>query len=427
MKSYKELLLEMLKPLSGNQMLKKIRRKYPDSFIQDSNFNETANTIVIRCTDDDLAREEFFGDDEEENERNKEKLNKLLSPYHWYITQTDNDRQVILIQQRDVNDIANIRTYDPANYLDDNDSVELIPNFSDIKQYGFIHVSPVAPSTLLRTGIRAKSSGTFDKHDEKRIYLFSLAPQYVTDRPNYHDLLSTAGNETRSLKALSDIMSDEGTMLNALICQFVEARNKYFKDDEDKIKYVYFIKNLQKPAKLYKDNAWTDLFTLDAVYTKDYNILPGDISYLGTIDQLENLTQRELDNTNVPSDRRSTVVGEIDTPDSTDEDNLESMRHLYYANIHARRVINLAVNLLSEQYGIDATPEEVVNSASKIIKYLHVSIAKIEKTLDNIQSADDLTEKEKRLFARRLYATVVDPIIATVLNDVNYNKVKTQR
>ena len=69
MKSYKELLLEMLKPLSGNQMLKKIQRKYPDSFIQDSNFNETANTIVIRCTDDDLAREEFFGDDEEENER----------------------------------------------------------------------------------------------------------------------------------------------------------------------------------------------------------------------------------------------------------------------------------------------------------------------------------------------------------------------
>ena len=427
MKSYKELLLEMLKPLSGNQMLKKIQRKYPDSFIQDSNFNETANTIVIRCTDDDLACEEFFGDDEKENERNKEKLNKLLSPYHWYITQTDNDRQVILIQQRDVNDIANIRTYDPANYLDDNDSVELIPNFSDIKQYGFIHVSTVAPSTLLRTGIRAKSSGTFDKHDEKRIYLFSLAPQYVTDRPNYHDLLSTAGNETRSLKALSDIMSDEGTMLNVLICQFVEARNKYFKDDEDKIKYVYFIKNLQKPAKLYKDNAWTDLFTLDAVYTKDYNILPGDISYLGTIDQLENLTQRELDNTNVPSDRRSTVVGEIDTPDSTDEDNLESMRHLYYANIYARRVINLAVNLLSEQYGIDTTPEEVVNSASKIIKYLHVSIAKIEKTLDNIQSADDLTEKEKRLFARRLYATVVDPIIATVLNDVNYNKVKTQR
>ena len=427
MKSYKELLLEMLKPLSGNQMLKKIQRKYPDSFIQDSNFNETANTIVIRCTDDDLAREEFFGDDEEENERNKEKLNKLLSPYHWYITQTDNDRQVILIQQRDVNDIANIRTYDPANYLDDNDSVELIPNFSDIKQYGFIHVSPVAPSTLLRTGIRAKSSGTFDKHDEKRIYLFSLAPQYVTDRPNYHELLSNSGSGGQGLKALSDIMSDEGTMLNVLICQFVEARNEYFKDDEDKIKYVYFIKNLQKPAKLYKDNAWTDLFTLDAMYTKDYNILPGDITYLGTIDQLESLTKRELNNTNVPSSRRDTAVGEIDTPDSTDEDDLEAMRHLYYANIHARRIVNLAVNLLGEQYGVDIAPEEVVNSASKIIKYLHVSIAKLEEKLDTIQSADELTEKEKRLFVRRLYATVADPIVAAVLKDKNYGKTRTQR
>jgi len=427
MKSYKELLLEMLKPLTGDQMLKKIQHRYPDSFLQADRFNDTANTIVIRCADDDLARKEFFGDDEEENERNKEKLNKLLSPYHWYVTQTNVERRAILIQQRDVNDISNIRTYDPANYLDDTDSTELVPNFSDIKQYGFIHVSPVAPSTLLRTGIRAKSSGTFDKHDEKRIYLFSLAPQYVTDRPDYHELLSNAGSGSQGLNALSDIMSDEGTMLNTLICQFVEARNEYFKDDEDKIKYVYFIKNLQKPAKLYKDNAWTDLFTLDAMYTKDYNILPNDITYLGTIDQLESITRRELNNTNVPSSRRDTAVGEIDTPESTDEDDLEAMRHLYYANIHARRVVNLAVNLLGEQYGVDTTPEEVCNSASKIIRYLYVSISRLESKIDSIQSADDLTEKEKRLFVRRLYATVVDPIVAAVLKDMNYGKFKTQR
>ena len=427
MKSYKELLLEMLKPLTGDQMLKKIQRKYPDSFIQDSRFNDTANTIVIRCVDDDLAREEFFGDDEEENERNKEKLNKLLSPYHWYVTQTNVELRSIMIQQRDVNDIANVRTYDPANYLDNTDSSDLIPNFSDIKQYGFIHVSPVAPSTLLRTGIRAKSSETFDKHDEKRIYLFSLAPQYVTDRPDYHELLSNSGSGGQGLKALSDIMSDEGTMLNVLICQFVEARNEYFKDDEDKIKYVYFIKNLQKPAKLYKDNAWTDLFTLDAMYTKDYNILPGDITYLGTIDQLESLTKRELNNTNVPSSRRDTAVGEIYTPDSTDEDDLEAMRHLYYANIHARRIVNLAVNLLGEQYVVDIAPEEVCNSAAKIVRYLHVSIAKLEEKLDTIQSTDELTEKEKRLFVRRLYATVADPIVAAVLKDKNYGKTRTQR
>lgn len=427
MKSYKELLLEMLKPLTGDQMLKKIQRKYPDSFIQDSRFNDTVNTIVIRCADDDLAREEFFGDDEEENERNKEKLNKLLNPYHWYVTQTNVKRQAIVIQQRDVNDIANIRTYDPANYLDDDSSTELVPNFSDIKQYGFIHVSPVAPSTLLRTGIRAKSSGTFDKHDEKRIYLFSLAPQYVTDRPNYHELLSNSGSGGQGLKALSDIMSDEGTMLNVLMCQFVEARNKYFKDDEDKIKYVYFIKNLQKPAKLYKDNAFTDLFTLDAVYTKDYNILPDDITYLGTIDQFESLTNHEVNNTNIPSSRRDTIVGEIDTPDSTDEDDLEAMRHLYYANIHARRIVNLAVNLLGEQYGVDIAPEEVCNSAAKIVRYLYVSIAKLEEKLDTIQSADELTEKEKRLFVRRLYANVADPIVAAVLKDKNYGKTRTQR
>ena len=427
MKSYKELLLEMLKPLSGDQMLKKIQHRYPDSFLQDSRFNDTANTIVIRCADDDLAREEFFGDDEEENERNKEKLNKLLSPYHWYVTQTNVYHQVIIIQQRDVNDIANIRTYDPANYLDDTNSDDLVPNFSDIKQYGFIHVSPVAPSTLLRTGIRAKSSGTFDKHDEKRIYLFSLAPQYVTDRPNYHELLSNSGSGGQGLKALSDIMSDEGTMLNVLICQFVEARNKYFKDDEDKIKYVYFIKNLQKPAKLYKDNAWTDLFTLDAMYTKDYNILPSDITYLGTIDQMESITHHEINNTNIPSSRRDTAVSEIDVPDSTDEDDLEAMRHLYYANIHARRVVNLAVNLLGEQYGVDIAPEEVCNSAAKIFKNLYNAILRIESKFDTIQSTDDLTEKEKRIYVRRAYATVADPIVAAVLEDKNYGKTKTQR
>lgn len=427
MKSYKELLLEMLKPLTGDQMLKKIQRKYPDSFLQDSRFNDTANTIVIRCADDDLAREEFFGDDEEENERNKEKLNKLLSPYHWYVTQTNVERQAIVIQQRDVNDIANIRTYDPANYLDNTDSSDLIPNFSDIKQYGFIHVSPVAPSTLLRTGIRAKSSGTFDKHDEKRIYLFSLAPQYVTDRPNYHELLSNSGSGGQGLKALSDIMSDEGTMLNVLMCQFVEARNKYFKDDEDKIKYIYFIKNLQKPAKLYKDNAWTDLFTLDAMYTKDYNILPDDITYLGTIDQLESLTNHEVNNTNIPPSRRDTIVGEIDTPDSTDEDDLEAMRHLYYANIHARRIVNLAVNLLGEQYGVDIAPEEVCNSASKILRYLYNAVLQLESKIYSIQTSDVLTDKEKRLFVRRLYATFADPIVAAVLNDKNYGKTRTQR
>jgi hypothetical protein len=427
MKSYEELLLEMLKPLTGDQMLKKIQRRYPDSFLQDDRFNDTANTIVIRCADDDLARKEFFGDDEEENERNKEKLNKLLSPYHWYVTQTNNVRQSIIIQQRDVNDIANIRTYDPADYLDNTDSTELIPNFSDIKQYGFIHVSPVAPSTLLRTGIRAKNSGTFDKHDEKRIYLFSLAPQYVTDRPDYHELLSNSGSGGQGLKALSDIMSDEGTMLNTLICQFVEARNEYFKDDEDKIKYVYFIKNLQKPAKLYKDNAWTDLFTLDAMYTKDYNILPGDITYLGTIDQLESITRRELNNTNVPSSRRDTAVGEINTPESIDEDDLEAMHHLYYANIHARRVVNLAINLLSEQYGIDASPKEVCDSASKIIRYLYNAVLRLESKIDTIQSTDDLTEKEKRLYVRRVYATVADPVVAAVLKDKNYGKTRTQR
>lgn len=428
MKSYKELLLEMLKPLTSDQMLKKIQRKYPDSFLQDSRFNDTANTIVICCADDDLAREEFFGDDEEENERNKEKLNKLLSPYHWYVTQTNEERRAILIQQRDVNDIANIRTYDPANYLDDANSDDLVPNFSDIKQYGFIHVSPVAPSTLLRIGIRAKSSGTFDKHDEKRIYLFSLAPQYVTDRPDYHELLSNSGSGGQGLKALSDIMSDEGTMLNVLICQFVEARNEYFKDDEDKIKYVYFIKNLQKPAKLYKDNAWTDLYTLDAMYTKDYNILPGDITYLGTIDQLESLTRREINNTNIPFSRRDTAVGEIDTPESTDEDDLEAMRHLYYANIHARRVVNLAVNLLGEQYGIDTTPEEVCNSASKILRrYLYNAVLQLESKIDSIQTANDLTDKEKRLYVRRVYATVADPIVAAVLKDKNYGKTRTQR
>ena len=427
MKSYKELLLEMLKPLSGDQMLKKIQRMYPDSFLQDHRFNDTANTIVIRCVDDDNAREEFFGDDEEENERNKEKLNKLLSPYHWYVTQTNDARRAILIQQRDVNDIANINTYDPANYLGDKSSDNLVANSADIKEYGFIHVSPVAPSTLLRTGIRAKSSGTFDKHDEKRIYLFSLAPQYVTDRQNYHDLLSNVAGGNLGLKALSNIMSDEGTMLNVLICQFVEARNEYFKDDEDKIKYVYFIKNLQKPAKLYKDNAWTDLFTLDAMYTKDYNILPSDINYLGTIDQLESLTRREINNTNIPSSRRDTAVGEINPQSEASREEISKMKHMYDTDIHARRVINLAISLLGEQYNVNVTTDEVIKSAAKIINYLETTVTRLYVKLSMMEMDDNLTDKEKRLYCRRFYAQVADPIVAMVLEDIDYGKARTQR
>ena len=427
MKSYKELLLEMLKPLTGDQMLKKIQRKYPDSFLQDSRFNDTANTIVIRCADDDLAREEFFGDDEEENERNKERLNKLLSPYHWYVTQTNVERRAILIQQRDVNDIATIRTYDPANYLDDANKDDLVPNFSDIKQYGFIHVSPVAPSTLLRTGIRAKSSGTFDKHDEKRIYLFSLAPQYVTDRPNYHELLSNSGSGGQGLKALSDIMSDEGTMLNVLICQFVEARNEYFKDDEDKIKYVYFIKNLQKPAKIYKDNAWTDLFTLDAMYTKDYNIMPQDVVYLGTIEELEEATKQEISNSNLSTSRRSTSIGEVDASEPIDQHDVAQLSNMYNDDIYTRRVINLATNLLKSQYNIEMTPQEVIKKASRIVSYLDRVMFQLAFKLKFIEMDGDLSDMTKRQFARRLYATVADPIVATVLADVDYGKVRTQR
>ena len=60
MKSYKELLTEMLKPLNGDLMLKKLQTKFDDVFLQSDRYNDTTNTIVIRCVDDDDAREGVY-------------------------------------------------------------------------------------------------------------------------------------------------------------------------------------------------------------------------------------------------------------------------------------------------------------------------------------------------------------------------------
>lgn len=423
MKSYKELLNEMFKPLSGDQMLRIIQRKYPSAILQAGRFNDTTNTIAIPCADDDNAYEEFFSRDEKANELNKKKLDDMLRPYHWYVNQTNDRRKAIVIQQRDIHDVNSTTTYDPSDYIDA-DKDELLSNEANIREYGFIHVTPIAPSILQRTGLRAKSSGTFDKHDEKRIYLFSLAPQFITNRENLSNELSSGSN---GLEKLATVMSDEGTPLSLLICSFVEARNNYFKDEEDKIKYVYFIKKLQKPAKLYKDNAWTDIYSLDALYTKDYNIMPQDVVYLGTIEELEEATKQEISNSNLSTSRRSTSIGEVDASEPIDQHDVAQLSNMYNDDIYTRRVINLATNLLKSQYNIEMTPQEVIKKASRIVSYLDRVMFQLAFKLKFIEMDGDLSDMSKRQFARRLYATVADPIIATVLADVDYGKVRTQR
>lgn len=423
MKSYKELLNEMFKPLSGDQMLRIIQRKYPSAILQAGRFNDTTNTIAIPCADDDNAYEEFFSRDEKANELNKKKLDDMLRPYHWYVNQTNDRRKAIVIQQRDIHDVNSTTTYDPSNYID-TDKDELLSNEADIREYGFIHVTPIAPSILQRTGLRAKSSGTFDKHDEKRIYLFSLAPQFITNRENLSNELSSGSN---GLEKLATVMSDEGTPLSLLICSFVEARNNYFKDEEDKIKYVYFIKKLQKPAKLYKDNAWTDIYSLDALYTKDYNIMPQDVVYLGTIEELEEATKQEISNSNLSTSRRSTSIGEVDASEPIDQHDVAQLTNMYNDDICTRRVINLATNLLKSQYSIEMTPQEVIKKASRIVDYLDRVMFQLAFKLKFIEMDGDLSDMTKRQFARRLYATVADPIVATVLADIDYGKVRTQR
>ena len=417
MKSYKELLTEMLKPLNGDLMLKKLQTKFDDVFLQSDRYNDTTNTIVIRCVDDDDAREYFFGDDEHMNKYHIKELNSFLKPFNWYVNQINDKRRSIVVQQRDIKDVTSTTTYDPGNFLNSSEDV-LVPSTANIKQYGFVHVTNITPEQMAQTGIRAKNSDTFDKHDEKRIYLFSLAPQFITSRPNLLATLSTYHEDRTGLKELAKVLTDESAPLATEICQFAKIRG---------VNYVYFVKKLQTPAKLYKDNAWTDTYTLDAMYTKDYSILPEDIVFLGTVKDLRFYSEKEIRDSQLDDDRRSTSVGEIDVSDPINPEDIKLVQDLYENDIHTRRAIHLAVYLLKTQYGVELTPEEVIKRSARIAEYLQHVMSRISLKMHMLQDDDDISDIAKQQYTRKYYMTIADPIIGAVLGDIDYGKIRTQR
>lgn len=420
MKSYKELLTEMLKPLDAHYMCRILMSKFHFTDLQTRIKHNSVDEIELLTNDDEHAKELFFSDDNEQNQKNIKILDKFLNKYHWYVNQVNANYEAILLQQRDVNDFSTTSTSDPANFKDGEEDLDVVT--SNIKEYGFIHVSKAPPEIVAKTGLRAKSSQTFDKHDERRIYLFSLAPQFVTTRENIVQKL-----EQGDLYSLTKLLSDCGSQLMMNVLAFAKERGA---------KYVYLIKRLQKPAKLYKDNAWTDFNHRDAIYTKDYNILPQDIVYLCTVSDLYTKTRvaglmKDLSTTS----ELSTAVDRIDLEGETFEDryniNLNDdykqyVDELYKDNLYLRRIINLASKLLAAEYNVKMEPTEVLYELARkkdVLDYVEEKSNEIEEKITNIRDTyGDSIAASQRI--RKVYTNFADFIMATVLEMIDYKNNK---
>lgn len=276
MERFKHFLTEMMQPVSLEQMQYILQSRlgiYAD--VQESktdleNYGTPELIVDFRQYIESLPEYAKLRDNIAKGEFVKNKFKeftKLLSTNQWYVNLVSDSCEEFLIKARDTHAI------DKTGYINYNDEIE----DRSLYQYGFIHVSKVKPEILLKTGLRAKSSKTYDKHDEKRIYLFPLADTFDV-KHGYND---DANVNDISLKTISLMkLSDE--TLGSSIANMADMINAEF---------VYYIKKLQKPAKLYHDDRYDVEITNTAVYTKDYNIPAENIEYLGTVDELRKLSE----------------------------------------------------------------------------------------------------------------------------------------
>lgn len=418
MRSYKELLTEMLNPLPANKLEKILKRMGFDTFNKTSSNSEIAE-LVVSPGDDKAIEDEYFFDNIDDG---KKKLDKFLSKYHWYVNQSRSN--AMLLQQRNVHDINRTVTADPTVLKDDEDDTP--EGESDIREYGFIHVSDVPPNVMARTGIRAKSSGTFDKHDEKRIYLFSLAPQFITNRDNITEYMSK-GN--LGVSALATIMTDDGVQLSSQICMFMDRR---YEDKPGVEKYVYFIDKLQKPAKIYRDSVWGANLCRDAVYTKDYSIPPSNIKFLCTYDELREATVEYGRNMDLDFDSIDTAVDYVEKNDISDvpindERYINIARSLCYDDLHVRRAMKLAVKLLHTQYNFDVTYDQLFNLLLKQPSTLSYLTRFAQRADAAIYMIKGVTEERRQQVVRRVYGRLADAIVATALLQADYRERKQSK
>jgi len=418
MKSYKELLTEMLKPVDAGVMCKLLKDRFSFKNLNTRHKHNGVDEIELLTDEDERAHNLFFSRDYKTNKENIDKLDKFLNKFHWYVNQINNHFQAVLLQQRDVHDFSTTTTSDPTTFADGEEDINVIT--SNIKDYGFIHVSSAPPEVLLKTGLRPKSSQTFDKHDERRIYLFSLAPQFLTNRENIVQEL-----ENGNTRALLNAMTDSGTPLAENIAAFAKER---------RAKYVYLIKKLQKPAKLYKDNAWTDFNHRDAIYTKDYAILPQDIQYVCETKDLFAMSKVYNVINNLTSQDLDTAVDRLDFEGKLDDKwnvNLNADYKVYVdetfnENFYLRRIVNLASKLLVSEYNVKLEPKEVLYLLARnkdVLDYVAEKTNTIAEKIEDIRDTYGESEAATQRI-RRIYANFSDFVVANVLEHIDYKNNK---
>lgn len=270
MKSFKQYLNEMMHPMDAELLRKQIVKQFnlDDSDARRKEFSEDDVGIVL----DKYALDY--------HNVTADAINKLIAPHRWSINQNNDTR--MLLKPMDTNPVAQNKTLD----FDDMSAQETA---NQLRDYGFIHVSQATPEVILSSGIRAKSSATWDQHDEKRIYLFSLAPQLVKRKSSYRNASSSVDCDY-----LASLWTDENDNLAKMIYHFAKER---FKKEPNKPIFVYYINKLQKPAQLYVDKQFFgNNFQYTALYTKDYAISPDNIACLGTVEDLDIACERLANN-----------------------------------------------------------------------------------------------------------------------------------
>ena len=419
MKSFKEFLTEHLKPVDFKTITKVLTSNGipADKISRITRSFFDSECLSIDCND--VLKDAYFSENETENKKNIEKLNNSLLKYKWSVNYVNSEENKIWIRQQNIRDISTTTTVDPSDWINAaEDDTDLKPTTYDIRKYGFLHVTDIPPDIITRTGLRAKESKTFDKHDEKRIYLFSLAPGFINRRPNITDNVTP--------ETIASLRCDTTYPLAHYIVNFAEARVTSETEDPNTHKYVYFIKQLPKPAKIYKDDMFhRDTNLRNAVFIKDYNIPPSYIQFVCTIDELKDAVA------NMCVDDGFPTASNIDMllPNSKykriiDNKLYDKLAETYKNNSMFKRIIHLARHILLNSYEYNLSVDEILKLCSTdaiIVRNLYYELFECETAMEYLH---DETNQKKEVVYRAFYSRYADMIVAVVLNALNHKGIQ---
>lgn len=424
MKRFKVFLVEHLKPVD----LKTITKVLVSNGIPSDKISRLtrsffdAECLSINCND--VLKDVFFSENEAENKKNIEKLNNSLLKYKWSVNYVNQEGNEIWIRQQNIHDISSTTTADPGDWATaTEDDTDLKQTTYDIRKYGFLHVTDIPPNQITRTGLRAKESKTFDKHDEKRIYLFSLAPGFINRRPNITNNITP--------ETIASIQCDTSYPLAHYIVNFAADRVTSETEDPNAYKYLYFIKRLPKPAKIYKDDMFHRNSNLrNAVFIKDYNIPPSDIQFVCTIDELKDAlikTYGKVDGYGFPTTSIiDTLADNSKSKRMIDSKLYDKLAETYRTNTMFKRIVHLARHILLSSYEYNLSVDEILKLFSTdqtVVRNLYYELFEDEDEIA-MEYLHGATKQDKEVVYRTFYSRYADMIVAVALNAMNHKDIQ---